>query len=184
MATRLTLICHAATRSMREGSFPTVEEALDAGGVQKAGKTVAQAEQVISAPELAARQTAEALGSGMAIDPALSDMNYGEWAGRRFADVHAADPEAFTAWMSDPTQPVPGGEGYAPMLARLTPWLATQTHREEQVVAVASPSVIRGIMALSLDMPLAVALRIDIAPLSAVILSYNRLWRLQAIQPA
>ncbi len=67
--------------------------------------------------------------------------------------------------------------------ARVADWLEAQAAADRAVVAVTHPMVIRALLVRALGMPVAVALRIDVAPLASVVLSFNRLWRLQAIVP-
>lgn len=169
---------------MREGGFPTRDEPLDDGGLRKAAGLVSvgsNAGLLFSAPEHAARQTAEALGGEPGIEEALRDLDHGDWTGRRFAEVHAADPEAFAGWIADPAAGAPGGECFADAAARVGDWLSDMARLESAIRAVAGPSIIRILVALAIDIPIAAALRIDIAPLSATTLSFNRGWRLQGI---
>jgi broad specificity phosphatase PhoE len=184
LAASLTLLCHAATASMRGGAFGRADEPVDAGGMKRivAGSVVA--ETWLTSPALAARQTAEQLGVPARVDLALRDIDHGDWTGRSFADLVASAPDAFAAWIGDPVQGAPGGEGLAEVRARLEPWLQLQAKAGGPVVAVSHPMVIRAALAAALDMPLHAVLRIDIAPLSMAVLSFNGVWRLKALQPA
>lgn len=169
---------------MREGGFPARDEPLDDGGLRKAAGLVSVgngAGLLLSAPEHAARQTAEALDGELGIEEALRDLDHGDWTGRRFAEVHAAAPEAFTAWIADPAAGVPGGESFAGAAARVGDWLSDMARLDGAIRAVAGPSIIRLLIASAIDIPVTAALRIDIAPLSTTILSFNRGWRLQGI---
>lgn len=185
MAVRLTLLCHAATRSMRAGAFPRPDEALDDGGLSKAAKSMfgARTATWVRSPALAAQQTAEALGVSATVDEALRDIDHGSWAGLTFEQVQAADPAGLSAWLADPARGAPGGEGLAEVRARLADWLQAQAQSNSPVVAITHPMVIRAAIAEALDMPSAAALRIDIAPLSAATMSFNLAWRLRAIGP-
>lgn len=169
---------------MREGGFPAPDEPLDDGGLGKAARhrlARSSSPDLVSSPASAARQTADCLGSSVAIDAALRDIDHGDWAGRSFAAIGA---EALAAWLADPAAGTPGGETFASVQTRLSPWLDEQRYRDIAIIAVTHPTVIRIALAIALDMPIAVATRIDIAPLATVELSFNRIWRLQAIRPA
>lgn len=184
MAASLTLLCHAATAAMRIGAFADPDEPLDAGGIKRVVPGWVEAAAWLTSPALAARQTAEALGIEAQVDEALRDIDPGDWAGGSFTELLAAEPEAFAAWIGDPTQGAPGGEGLAEVRERLAAWLQLQAQASSSIAAVTHPMVIRAALAAALDMPLPAALRIDIAPLARVVLSFNGIWRLKALEPA
>jgi broad specificity phosphatase PhoE len=169
---------------MREGGFPAPDEPLDTAGLRAAERVTLGSERFRAAPELASRQTAQAAGGMPVVEESLRDIDHGDWAGRSFADVHAADPAAFAAWLADPAGGAPEGETLDAVIARVRPWLVAQEQAEERSFAIVSPMIVRAILAAALAMPLPVAMRIDLAPLSQTILSFNRQWRLQAIVPA
>jgi broad specificity phosphatase PhoE len=169
---------------MREGGFPARDEPLDDGGLQKVAglaRAGSSADLLFTAPERAARQTAEALGVEPGIEEALRDLDYCDWAGRSFAEVHAADPAAFAAWIADSAAGAPGGESFAVAAVRARDWLSDKARLETAIRVVAGPSIVRLLIASAIDIPMAAALRIDIAPLSTTTLSFNRGWRLQGI---
>lgn len=169
---------------MRVGAFPDPDEELDEAGLRRALTRRIEAAAWLTSPALAARQTTEALHVTAEVDDALRDIDHGAWTGSTFEAVQAADPVGLAAWLADPARGAPGGESLADVRARLAPWLQRHAHaRSPTVVAITHPMVIRAALAEALDMPLAATLRIDIAPLAAVALSFNRLWRLQAIRP-
>jgi broad specificity phosphatase PhoE len=168
---------------MREGAFPDPSEAIDDGGRSKARVLTIRPEpdRVVSAPALAARQTVEALGLAADVEPALADMNWGAWRGRSLEDLHTAEPEALMTWMRDPPSGAPGGGTFAEVTRRVGAWMAEQAAGEGRVLAITHPNVIRAALAHALDLPAEAAFRIDIAPLTAVTLSFNRVWRLQGL---
>jgi broad specificity phosphatase PhoE len=168
----------------RLGGFADAAEPLDAGGLRSA-RTVRipgpAPRHVATSPALAACQTAEALGLAAETVPALRDIGPGIWAGKHLADLHAADPDALAGWMADPASGAPGGETMAAVQDRVAEWLAAQTALDISILAITHPMVIRAAIAAALALPVTATLRIDVAPLSAVVLSYNRGWRLQAL---
>ncbi|CUS46734.1 Probable phosphoglycerate mutase [hydrothermal vent metagenome] len=187
LATRLTLLCHAATTTTRVGGFADPAEPLDGGGLRTARAyriPLPSPRHIATSPALAPRQTAEALGLDADIDTALSDIDHGQWAGRSLAEIHALDPDGIAAWIADPAAGAPGGETMAAVGIRIAEWLTVQARREAPVLAITHPMVVRTTIAVALGIPLDGALRIDVAPLSMAVLSFNRVWRLQALGPA
>ena len=185
LTTRLTLLCHAPTRSAREGGFPAREEPLDEGGMRKAAAFRLDGPRptlVVTSAACAARQTADALRLEAMIQPAILDIDHGEWAGRSLAEIHAAQPDALAAWLGDPTRGTPGGETMADVADRLADWLDGLVDQDRHILAITHAAVIRAAIAHTLGVPIGAALRIDIAPLSLTTLSFTRCWRLQEIR--
>lgn len=164
----------------RAGGFAREDEPLDAGG-QRIVPLRTSPRFVLTSPALAARQTTEALAVAAEVEPLLRDIDHGRWAGRRLAEVHATESDALEAWIADPARGTPSGESLEDVVARITPWLTEQAERDAPILAITHPMVIRAVLASALEMPLSTTLRIDIAPLSAVVLSYHRSWRLQTL---
>lgn len=183
LATRLVFLCHAATRSMREGGFPDSDEPADDGGLGKArALTVRPAPQrVVTAPALAARQTARALGLAATVAPALADIDPGAWRGRNLVEVQAREPEALMGWIAEPAAGAPGGETFAGVMARVAAWMDDQAGGDVRLLAVTHPTVIRAALAHVLCVPPSAAFRIDVAPLSMLTLSHHRQWRFQGL---
>ena len=67
------------------------------------------------------------LGPGLppvAVDDRLREMSFGAWEGRTWDDLKRAEPAAIAARRRDCWGFVPpGGESYAMVLDRLSPWL-------------------------------------------------------------
>jgi broad specificity phosphatase PhoE len=170
---------------MRTGGFPGPDTPLDDAGRRKAaGLRVPAADRFRVAPERAALDTAEAMQLAAVTEASLRDLDFGRWTGRDFAELMAEAPEAFARWMGDPASATPEGEPLSASIARADDWLRTLEKSDDTLCAIAGPSFIRSALAAAIGLPPASALRIDIAPLSATTLSFNRLWRLQAIEPA
>ncbi len=167
---------------MRTGGFPAPDEALDQAGANAAAALAPLAEPVtlVTSPAPAAQATAAALGVAIT-DEVLRDQAHGDWAGLSFAEIHAED---LAAWLANPACGTPGGESLAAVAGRIRPWLEARAADATAVVAVTHPMVIRAALAVALDAPSGAVMRIDIAPLSQVRLSFNRIWRLQALVQA
>jgi probable phosphoglycerate mutase len=86
---------------------PLTERGLAQAGTL--GPSVAGATRLISSPLSRARDTAEALGTGLPveIDDRWVEVDYGEFDGRPLGSVPA---EVWTRWRSDPDYRPPGGE--------------------------------------------------------------------------
>lgn len=167
---------------MRTASFPDDEPiepqafrnaALLAGTLRQAGRSWV-------APELRARQTAEALRLPSVVEPALRECDHGRWHGRSFPEIHQAEPaEALAAWMTDPSAAPHGGESLADLSIRATAWLDRQTSGTGHVIVVTHANVIRTMVLHAIAAPLASFWRIDVSPLSCTRLSFNGRWRLR-----
>lgn len=170
---------------MREGGFPGPDTPLDDGGRRKAaGVRVPVADRFLVAPERAALETAAAMQLDAAEEALLRDLDFGHWARRSFAELIAEAPEAFAGWMADPASATPEGEPLSASIERAANWLRAVEDSGGALCAIAGPSLIRSAIAAAIGLTPTNALRVDIAPLSATTLSFNRLWRLQAIEPA
>lgn len=130
-----------------------------------------------TSPCPAAAETALALGLQARTDPALRDMDYGDWAGLRLADI----PEAELArWMQGIAPP--GGESVAALRQRAELWLEHRAGETGRVVAVTHAAWIRAALISVLDAGPDAFWRIDVAPLSVCRLSYNAgKWVVQSV---
>ena len=166
---RLLLIRHAATSATRGAAFPLDEPVdararIDAAGL--ATRLPAHYEPWCS-PALRCVQTAAAAGVvAPRLEPSLAECDFGAWAGRSLADVHAADPEAAGAWMSDPGACPHGGESLAAFATRVACWLDEQARLDGAAVAITHGGVVKAAVVRALDAPLDAFWRIDCAPLS------------------
>jgi probable phosphoglycerate mutase len=78
---------------------------------------VAGATRLISSPLIRARDTAEALGTGLPVevDERWIEVDYGEYDGQELGTIPA---DVWAKWRSDPTYAPPGGESLAAAGAR------------------------------------------------------------------
>ena len=180
----LTLICHASTQAVREAAFPA-DEPLDREGRAKAAAMAAGIRRIDaawSAPELRARQTADALGLDAAVDEALREVDYGSWAGRSLAAVAAADPTGAAAWLADASAAPHGGESVACLVKRVSAWLAAVQDSRGKAAAVSHASVLRAAIVTVLDAEPRSFWRVEIGPLGRVRLrSSGGRWTLVSI---
>ncbi len=104
-------------------------------------------------PLIRARQTAEMLLPAAAravlrCEPALMEMRWGKWEGRRLAEIREAGGGAIVeAEARGLDFSPPGGESPRQVQARLAPLLAAVAARGRPTVAIAHKGVIRAILA-------------------------------------
>ena len=88
--------------------------------------------QVFSSPLRRARQLAEALSSKIIIDDRLSEINFGEWEGRRWNDI---DRKHLDAWAGDVLGfTPPGGESVAALQRRALDFAASLKQSDVAIV--------------------------------------------------
>ncbi len=121
---------------------------------------------IYSSPLSRARDTAVALAArrgsiSIHIDKRIVELSYGEWEGKRHADVEADHAEALRAWADDAASP-PGGESRASLLRRVSGFLddvvgqstvAVVTHKEVIRAAAIALGLLRAADYLVLDVP-------------------------------
>ncbi|TCO46389.1 broad specificity phosphatase PhoE [Kribbella antiqua] len=171
----LTLVAHALTPALR-GLVLGGDVEPDLASLEAAGELKLQADAVYAGPEQAAVRTAEALGLAPAVEPALRDREYGEWAGRGLEELLAAEPGRVAAWLERPHTATPGGETENDVLTRVADWLgdlAQESEERRTVVAVVHPAVVRAIVLYVLDAPAESLRHMDVRPLATVDLSLH-----------
>jgi broad specificity phosphatase PhoE len=184
---RLTLISHAPTSAQRLSGFPA-DEPLEESALAKLLTLSWQSprsQQILTAPELRTRQTAEALNLTATQTPELRDIDYGKWQGRALTELHTDAPEAITQWLTNPTAAPHGGESITYLITRIATWLdklaAEATDITIHTIAITHPAVIRAAIVHTLSAPPQSFWRIDIAPLTLTDLRHNgRTWTLRS----
>jgi broad specificity phosphatase PhoE len=122
---------------------------------------------VLSSPALRCRQTAEAAGFQPSLEPAIAECDFGSWAGRTLAEIHAADPDASGAWMTDPDARPHGGESLLMLYARVAAWLDAQAAGEASTtIAFTHGGVVKAAVVHALGAPISAFWQITVAPLS------------------
>ena len=152
---RLALIRHGHTAWNRAGriqgrtDIPLDDEARE--GLAKLRLPADWSEAALcSSPLARARETATLISDREPLaEPALMEMNWGDWEGAQAAALHA-DPECDHrpieewGWHYTP----PNGESPDALRARLLPWIAAL---EQDTIAVCHIGVMRVILALATD---------------------------------
>jgi broad specificity phosphatase PhoE len=171
---RLILVRHAPTAVTRAAGFP-VDEELDAPARAAAATLAATLREwdvppgadVVVSPARRCRQTAAAAGlDRVHVEPAVAECDFGAWAGRTLADLHAEAPDATLRWMTEPAAAPHGGESLTDVLARVGGWLDAQAQAEGTAVAVTHGGVVKAAVVHALGAPPAAFWRVAVAPLS------------------
>jgi len=163
---RLLLIRHASTSAVRRSAFPIDEPLNDAGRAAARELTGKLGRgDALCSPAARARETARAAALQAQVEPELRECDFGTWAGRSLADVHAADPDGAIAWMTDPHARPHGGETLAEVLVRVADWLDEQARAGGRTIAVTHAGVVKAAVVHALGAPAAAFWRVDVAPL-------------------
>lgn len=171
---RLTLLSHAVTDAVVAERFP-VDEPINTIGRRQlrvaACVGFSDAGRQLAGPEQRARQTAQLLGLNPTTDPRLADLDCGRWRGKALWDVC---PSELRVWVAEPARAPHGGESIVGLIERVAAWLESLTANPLPTVAVTHPAVIRAAILLALDMPPTSFWRVDIAPVSRVVMHFRR----------
>ena len=127
-----------------------VGDALDTAAVRLAG--LAEGCRIVTSPARRARDLGQRLGADAAIEPRLQELDFGDWEGRRWADLGRETVEAWQSALPDAAPP--GGESLSAMAARCAAWLASLEPGGPPVLAVTHAGPIRVIRALIAGEPL------------------------------
>ncbi|WP_024276353.1 histidine phosphatase family protein [Hyphomicrobium sp. 802] len=185
MPPRLTFVANASTPAARRAAFP-LDEGIDDFGRRDASAMAGEFRNsaiVFSSPARRALETAAVLGLSPRIDPALRDIELGDWAGRTLSSIAQSDADALAGWLSDPGVAPHGGETVEALIARTSVWMQTISEREGRILAVTHPAVMRAAIVAAIKANANSYAHIDIAPLSVVELTSNgRRWALKSIR--
>ena len=186
MTARLDLLAHGASAATRAARFPDDEglEASAVGAIEALRGKLRPYAQVLTAPARAARETAASLGFEAEVEMALRDCDYGRWRGLASKDVAEREPDAFAAWLGDPTAAPHGAESIAALIERVGAWLTQSLSRERATLAITHAAVVRAAIVNALGAGTSAFARIDVAPLALARLSgHAGRWNLVAWGP-
>jgi broad specificity phosphatase PhoE len=171
----LTVVAHPQTPALR-GLVLGGDSDPEAASLEAARELKLSPDAVYAGPERAAVRTASALGFDPAVESALRDREYGEWAGRELEELLAAEPSQVAAWLERPHTAAPGGETENDLIARVADWLGDVAERHKDhtsVIAVVHPAVARAIVLYVVDAPAESLRHVDVRPLATVDLSLH-----------
>ncbi len=159
--TRLVFIRHGPTRWNAEGRIQgRTDVALSAPGVIEVGRWRLPDEfrpyRWFASPLLRAAQTARLLGAlEICFEPALGEMRWGAWEGRRLDEIRAEDPSGTADIEARGLDfAPPGGESPRQVQARLAPFLAARAAAAAPAIIVTHKGVIRALYAQATGWPM------------------------------
>ncbi|MFI5688110.1 histidine phosphatase family protein [Streptomyces sp. NPDC051636] len=174
MTIRLTLVCAHTEEMSADAVFG--HRALHDDDPREA-RAVLEAtpfrSPVVRSPSTCCALTAAAFGLETTVDPALRDIDYGTWRGHRVAEVAAADPHGYSAWLTDPDAAPHGGESVRQLCHRTAHWLNSLPRQTGDAVAVAEPAVVKALLVNALSAPARAFWRVEVPPLYIVSLRWR-----------
>lgn len=164
MVTQIDLLRHGECEGgdIFRGHF---DARLTAAGLQRM-QTVATASKttwqtVLSSPLQRCRQFAEGLApctATVVTDARLQEMSFGDWDGKKIADIWRDDEARISAWSRDPTAVTPpNGEPLAEVNQRVASFLTDciSAYAGQKILLVTHGGIIRVSLTHLLGMPLA-----------------------------
>ena len=146
-----------------------------------------------------ARKTAAALAAALdgpgvprpdpMVERDLAEQDFGDWQGRRYADLDRADDAYHEFWLAPAHYTPPGGESFSAVVARVAGVIGrlTAAHAGRDIVAVAHGGSIRAALALALGVDAEAALAFNLDPLSLTRIAHVAVpgrggkWRIAAV---
>ncbi|MGW0994607.1 histidine phosphatase family protein [Streptomyces sp. NPDC002523] len=174
MTIHLTFLCAPggdATLDPFLGDAPLSEPGLREASAARAA--LGLHDLAVRAPSGRCSQTADALGLAAAAEPELRDLDLGTWHGRTVGDVAVADPDGFTAWLTDPDAAPHGGESVRRLCRRTADWLNSRVSGTGHTVAVTEAGVVRAALIHAMGIPARAFWHLAVPPLSPV----SFIWR-------
>ncbi len=159
--TRLVFIRHGPTLWNAEGRIQgRTDVALSAEGVIEVGRWRLPEDfhtyRWFASPLLRAVQTARLLGApDLVFDPALGEMRWGVWEGRRLDEIRAEDPSGTADVEARGLDfSTPGGESPRQVQMRLAPFLGARAGASVPAIVVTHKGVIRALYAQATSWPM------------------------------
>lgn len=181
-ATRLTILCRAATQANQQSRFSSAEGLLpkEQARLKALASDLRPLDMVLHAPERAAFETAAALSARVTLCSPLRDVAYGAWENRTVADIAHHWPQDLERWSADPESAPHGGESFAAAQARAADWLESYHAVGGNTLAVSHAIIVKLLFLHVVGAPLTSIWRIDVAPLGMLALSSDgRRWALR-----
>ncbi|MBV0913954.1 histidine phosphatase family protein [Anianabacter salinae] len=170
--TRLFLVRHGPTHAKGMVGWSDIPADLsDTNRIARLSRHLPDRAALVSSDLGRARATAEALGAGrsrLPDDPALREINFGDWELRRFDEIEADDPDRIRAFYEHPgALCAPNGECWDDIRARVDPAIDRLIRDSgPDIVVVAHMGVILGQLQRALGVSAYEAFSHRIDPLS------------------
>jgi broad specificity phosphatase PhoE len=126
-------------------------------------------QQIVTSPLQRCRHFAGELAASHSLplheDRGFIEMDFGDWDGRSFAEVRAADPQLFEQlWQRPDLHTPPNGESFAGFCARIhRAWQTLlATHSGQHILLVCHGGVIRALLGHVMQAPLTSLSRIEV----------------------
>jgi probable phosphoglycerate mutase len=139
---------------------------LAAAGLAGSGATLVVVSPLARAADTG-RAIADVLGARVEHDERLYELDYGDWDGRKFAEVSAAE---WQQWRADPTFAPPGGESLVSVGTRIGAFCDEHLREHDTVVAVSHVSPIKAavIWALGIGDEATWRMHLDVASMTRI----------------
>jgi broad specificity phosphatase PhoE/ribonuclease HI len=185
--TSLLLLRHGVTESTERRLFCGLDGAdpgLTTTGREqaaRAGRWLAahgDVDAIVSSPLRRARETAgivaEQLGLPVAEEPGVAEARFGAWDGLTLDEVRERYPEDLEAWLASADAAPTGGESYTALARRvlLAKARLLLAHPGGRVLVVSHVTPIKLLVRDSLDAPLHVIHRLQVAPASVTTVAW------------
>jgi probable phosphoglycerate mutase len=196
MGKSIILVRHGEVQGINPPRFRgRTQLALTPKGVQQAELTAAhllrtgRAGAIWAGPLDRCQRTARIIGQtqGLVADtqPALDDIDYGEWQGHTYEEIQQTDPAGFDSWMTHPDETrIPAADTLQQASGRaIAAMQAVLAERSDvTVIFVSHDSINRLVLLHALDMPLARYHDLEQAPCGISRLQYNGLrWKVRSM---
>ncbi|MFI9248555.1 histidine phosphatase family protein [Streptomyces sp. NPDC053069] len=168
MTISLTLVCAHPADATWGHALP---RDCDIDGASTVLTTLGPDTSAVRSPTSRCARIAAALALRAAAEPALRDLDYGAWRGRTAADIVAADPYGYSAWLTDPDAAPHGGESIRRLCHRTALWLTGLPPDTGHALAVVEPAVWRALLVHALAAPARAFWQLRISPLHDVCLT-------------
>lgn len=194
MTTRIVLVRHGETAANLQRRFAgrTDVELTESGRAQADAlgerfRSV-RVDALHVSPLRRCAQTAEPIVASTGLEPRvvpeIRELDFGDWEMLDLDEVRERDPDGFARWISDDAVPVPGGESWAQLGARVGEWWAevAEQHEGQTVLGVTHGGVILWLARHVAHAPFEAMIAFEIDPSSITILqSRGPLWRIRVL---
>lgn len=135
---------------------------------------------VVASPVRRTRESAEILAAELDAplveEPGFAEMEFGEWDGLSFTEVHEQHPDDLAAWLGSLDAPAGGGggESFRQVEERVLAGLqrVLDEHAGRTVVVASHVTPIKTLAAHSLGAPLDAVFRMELSPASVTVVSF------------